>query len=93
MTPGRLTRAALAADLAEHVFATPSSASLTPRRVGAEVDLIPVESATGRRCPIEGGPVLPTLPFLRRFGLSAADFVDAAAERAAASRLTPEAWM
>lgn len=33
------------------------------------------------------------VPFLRRFGLSAADFVDAAAERAAASRLTPEAWM
>ena len=68
MSLGRLTRAALAADLTEHVFAAPASASLTPRRVGAEVELIPVESATGRRCPIEGGPALPTLPFLRRFG-------------------------
>ena len=50
---GRLTRAALAADLAEHAFAAPARASLTPRRIGAEVELIPVESGTGRRCPIE----------------------------------------
>ena len=50
MSSARLTRAALGADLAEHVFAAPPSASLTPRRVGAEVELIPVESATGRRC-------------------------------------------
>ncbi len=62
------TRAALAADLAEHAFAAPPRASLTPRRVGAEVELIPVESATGRRCPIESGLALATLPFLRRFG-------------------------
>ena len=33
---------ALAADLAERIFAAPASASLTPRRVGAEVELIPV---------------------------------------------------
>jgi glutamate--cysteine ligase len=68
VSSARLTRAALAADLAEHAFAAPPSASLTPRRVGAEVELIPVESATGRRCPIEGGPVVATLPFLRRYG-------------------------
>lgn len=61
-------RAALEADLAEHVFAAPPSASLTPRRVGAEVELIPVEAATGRRCPLETGAVPGTLPFLRRFG-------------------------
>jgi glutamate--cysteine ligase len=61
-------RAALHADLAEHVFAAPPSASLTPRRVGAEVELIPVEAATGRRCPLETGAVPGTLPFLRRFG-------------------------
>ncbi len=61
-------RAALEADLAEHAFAAPPSASLTPRRVGAEVELIPVEAATGRRCPLETGAVLGTLPFLRRFG-------------------------
>jgi len=61
-------RAALEADLAEHVFAAPPSASLTPRRVGAEVELIPVEAATGRRCPLENGAVPGTLPLLRRFG-------------------------
>jgi glutamate--cysteine ligase len=61
-------RAALEADLAEHVFAAPPSASLTPRRVGAEVELIPVEAATGRRCPLETGAVPGTLPLLRRFG-------------------------
>ena len=68
MTTPRLTRGALAADLAERVFAGPPSFSLTPRRVGAEVELIPVESGTGRRCPIEQGGAIPTLPFLRRFG-------------------------
>jgi glutamate--cysteine ligase len=64
----RALRAALDADLAEHVFAAPPSASLTPRRVGAEVELIPVEATTGRRCPLESGAVPGTLPFLRRFG-------------------------
>jgi glutamate--cysteine ligase len=39
-----------------------------PRRIGAEVELLPVERATGRRCPIESGPAVATLPFLRRFG-------------------------
>jgi glutamate--cysteine ligase len=58
---------ALAADLAERVFAAPASASLTPRRVGAEVELIPVEASTGRRAAIDEGPGA-TLPFLRRFG-------------------------
>ena len=63
-----LTRAALAADLEAHTFAAPASASLTPRRVGAEVEFIPVETATWRRCPIEGDGPLATLPFLRRYG-------------------------
>jgi len=58
---------ALSADLAARVFAAPASASLTPRRVGAEVELIPLEAASGRRAPIEDGPVA-TLPFLRRHG-------------------------
>jgi glutamate--cysteine ligase len=61
-------RARLEADLAEHAFAAPPSASLTPRRVGAEVELIPVEAASGRRCPLETGVVPGTLPLLRRFG-------------------------
>jgi glutamate--cysteine ligase len=64
----RATRAALQTDLASHVFAAPPGASLTPRRVGAEVELIPVEAATGRRCPLETDGVPGTLPFLRRFG-------------------------
>jgi glutamate--cysteine ligase len=63
-----LTRAALAADLAEHAFRAPARASLTPRRIGAEVELIPVETGTGRRCPIEADGLISTLPFLRRFG-------------------------
>ena len=64
----RTLSAALEADLAEHAFAAPPSASLTPRRVGAEVELIPVEASTGRRCPLESGAVPGTLPLLRRFG-------------------------
>jgi glutamate--cysteine ligase len=66
MTP--LTRAALAADLAESTFAGPISGSLTPRQVGAEVEFIPVELLSGRRCAIESDGVTSTLPFLRRFG-------------------------
>jgi glutamate--cysteine ligase len=64
-----LTRAALATQLAESAFAGPVSGSLTPRRLGAEVELIPVESLSGRRCPIEAEGALATLPFLRRYGL------------------------
>jgi glutamate--cysteine ligase len=64
----RLTRSALLADLAEGTFAGPVSGTLTPRRVGAEAEFIPVESITGRRCAIEAEGVTSTLPFLRRFG-------------------------
>jgi len=49
-TPGR---ALLAADLAERVFSGSIAGSLTPRRLGAEVEFIPVESLTGRRCPLD----------------------------------------
>jgi glutamate--cysteine ligase len=66
----RTTLSALAADLAGRAFSAPAAASLTPRRVGAEVELIPVEAASGRRCPIEGGPGA-TLPFLRRYAARA----------------------
>lgn len=62
-------RAALEADLAARAFAAPPGASLTPRRVGAEVELIPLEVATGRRCGLEPGPTPGTLPLLRRFGV------------------------
>jgi glutamate--cysteine ligase len=63
-----LTRAALRADLADHVFAPPAASSLTPRRVGVETELIPVETATGQRCPIDDETRFSTLPFLRRYG-------------------------
>jgi glutamate--cysteine ligase len=63
-----LTPATLAADLRSSAFAAPLSASLTPRRIGAEAEFIPVESHTGRRCSIDGEDVIATLPFLRRFG-------------------------
>ena len=66
-----LGRAALLADLEAYAFAAPVSATLTPRRVGAETEFIPVETATWRRCPIEGEGVPATLPFLRRFGARA----------------------
>jgi glutamate--cysteine ligase len=63
-----LTRPLLLNDLVEGAFAGPIAGSLTPRRIGAEVELIPVESLTGRRCTIEGDGVAATLPFLRRYG-------------------------
>ena len=62
------TRGTLAADLAESAFSGPISGSLTPRRIGVEVEFIPVESATGRRCAIDAADVTSTLPFLRRHG-------------------------
>jgi glutamate--cysteine ligase len=64
----RLTRAALAADLETGAFAAPASASLTPRRLGAEAEFIPVETATWRRCPLEGDGPVALLPFVRRYG-------------------------
>ena len=63
-----LTHPALLADLAAGAFAGPISGSLSPRRIGAEVEFIPVESLTGRRCAIEANDVTSTLPFLRSFG-------------------------
>jgi glutamate--cysteine ligase len=63
-----LLRSALAAELRRTTFSAPVGHSLIPRRVGAEVEFIPVESLTGRRCPIQGEGVTSTLPFLRRFG-------------------------
>ncbi|HET6779052.1 MAG TPA: glutamate-cysteine ligase family protein [Gemmatimonadales bacterium] len=64
-----LTRRALEADLAEHAFGSSAAATLAPRRLGAEVELIPVEAATGRRCGIDSEGALSTLPFLRAYGI------------------------
>jgi glutamate--cysteine ligase len=64
----KLTRSALLTDSTEGAFAGPVSGSLSPRRVGAEVEFIPVDSLTGRRCAIEAEGTTSTLPFLRWFG-------------------------
>ncbi len=63
-----LTRAALAADLEASAFGAPASAALTPRRLGAETEFIPIETATWRRCPLEGDSPVALLPFVRRYG-------------------------
>jgi glutamate--cysteine ligase len=63
----RLDRGALAADLAERVFAPSPMATLTPRRVGAEVELIALDAHTGWPCPLVGNAAPATLPFLQRF--------------------------
>ncbi|MGZ8398356.1 MAG: glutamate-cysteine ligase family protein [Gemmatimonadales bacterium] len=63
-----MTRGALAVDLAERVFSGPIAGSLMPRRLGAEVEFIPVEALTGRRCGLVGDGAISTLPFLRRYG-------------------------
>jgi glutamate--cysteine ligase len=59
----------LATQLAESAFAGPPGGSQPPRRLGAEVEFIPVEALSGRRCPIESEDTLSTLPFLRQYGL------------------------
>jgi glutamate--cysteine ligase len=64
----RLGRAHLLTDLADNVFAGPIIGSLTPRRLGAEVEFIPVEAHSGARCQIDGEGATSMLPFLRRFG-------------------------
>ena len=64
----RLTRGALEAHLAERVFSAPALATLTPRRVGAEIELLALDAQTGRPCAITGDGPPATLPFLRRFG-------------------------
>jgi glutamate--cysteine ligase len=63
-----LNRGTLTADLLAGTFAGAINSSLTPRRIGVEVEFIPVESLTGRRCGIESDAVTSTLPFLRCYG-------------------------
>jgi glutamate--cysteine ligase len=78
-----LDRDALADDLRQRVFpsATPADAV---RRIGAEVEVIPIQSATGRPLPLEGsGPS--TLSILRRAGAG-----EAWRERRSAKANVPE---
>jgi glutamate--cysteine ligase len=59
-----LNLTSLADDLRTNAFAAPAGSP--PRRIGAEVEFIPVEALTGRRCAIESDEVTSTLPLLRR---------------------------
>jgi glutamate--cysteine ligase len=63
----RLAPADLLAHLQSHVFTAPPMASLTPRRIGAEVELIPLDASSGRRVPLDAENGIAVLPFLRRF--------------------------
>jgi len=58
----------LTEDLVQVAFAGASAGSPRQRQIGAEVEFIPLEALTGRRCTIEGEEVTSTLPLLRRFG-------------------------
>jgi glutamate--cysteine ligase len=64
----RLNPASLAIDLYEEAFAGAKPDRSPRRQLGAEVEFIPVEAASGVRCPIEAEGVLSTLPLLRGFG-------------------------
>ncbi|HEX6408040.1 MAG TPA: glutamate-cysteine ligase family protein [Gemmatimonadales bacterium] len=58
----------LTEDLARVAFAGAAGDSPRLQRIGAEVELIPIEALTGRRCSIEDEGKTSTLPLLRRFG-------------------------
>jgi glutamate--cysteine ligase len=63
-----LTRAALRQDLESTTFTAGIAGSGPSGQVGAEVEFLPLDVHTGRRCPIECAGVTSTLPLLRRFG-------------------------
>jgi glutamate--cysteine ligase len=59
----------LSADLRNDAFAGSAQRAGRSRRwIGAEAEFIPVEHATGLRCPIESDEAIATLPFLREYG-------------------------
>jgi len=67
--PVVLDREALADDLRRRVFPAAASANTLPH-IGAEVEIIPVELATGRPLPLDA-PGTSTLAILRRAGAAA----------------------
>ncbi|HEV2129924.1 MAG TPA: glutamate-cysteine ligase family protein, partial [Longimicrobiaceae bacterium] len=58
----------LAEDLRERAFALRPGVPRSRRRIGAEVELIPVSADTRLALPIQAEEGLASLPFLRRFG-------------------------
>ena len=81
-----LDRDVLADDLRVHVFPA-CGVSPAPPRIGAEVELIPVDRATGRPLPLDGAE-RSTLEILRRAGASAGW-----RERASVKAMVPEIEM
>lgn len=69
LTPPLLDLDALAADLRLRVFPAAADHRLCPK-IGAEVELIPVDSVTGHPLPLDG-PGVSTLTILRRAGAGA----------------------
>ena len=65
----RLDREALAADLRDRVFPHAAPPDTAPQ-IGAEVEIIPVDAASGRPLPLDGRG-LTTLSILRRAGVDA----------------------
>src|SRR6185369_6302509 len=71
--PGTLTildRCVLAHDLRQNVFPTPQSAECAPR-IGAEVEVIPIDARSGRPLPLETRAGVSSLSILRRGGAAA----------------------
>jgi glutamate--cysteine ligase len=66
MTP--LSRRTLRDDLLTRCFAGAGQEAHRSQRIGVEVELIPLDSLTGRRCPLEHEATVSTLPFVRRYG-------------------------
>jgi len=63
-----LTPASLALDLYQNSFGGAAAETNGVRKLGVEVEFIPVEALTGRRCPLESDLIPSTLPLLRSFG-------------------------
>jgi glutamate--cysteine ligase len=61
-------RAALASDLRAHAFALPAGTVSGAPRIGAELELLPVERATRRLAPIFGSAPGSSLALLREIG-------------------------
>lgn len=65
--PTSLDRGALADDLRQRVFPAPQQPARSPR-IGAEVEIIPVDRESGRPLPLEAAGRTSTLDILRRAG-------------------------
>jgi glutamate--cysteine ligase len=65
-----LDRCVLAHDLRQCVFPSPQSAECAPR-IGAEVEVIPIDARSGRPVPLDAHAGVSSLSILRRAGASA----------------------